>query len=462
MKKENFIINKHNTLKEALLKIEKNHFGIILITDNDETVIGIATDGDIRRSLIDGGDLKNQILSCANLDFVWESIGVSRENIIKKLDKKIKVLPLLDNNKKLVSIITKDNLPLLQEQSVYARSRSPVRISFGGGGSDLTNYFSNVTGAAINYAITIYSHAILKLRKDKKILVNSLDLNETFEAKNIEEFLNVKNQFGLIQSVIKAIKPDNGFELYLYSDYPMNTGLGGSAVVSATILGCFNEFRMDKWNQHEMSELAYQAERLYLEVSGGWQDQYATIFGGFNFIEFNKERNIVHSLKFNDKTLLELEENLILCDTKTSHNSNKIHQDLNNEISKKNIRSLIDKNVKICYEIRNSLLSGNLNKFGQLLDKAWHYKRQFSNEISNPELDKIYEGAKAHGASGGKLLGAGGGGFFLFYVEPFKKHKLMSFLKNKGLGVAPFSFDPSGLKSWTVRENTSQMEVNLK
>jgi len=453
-----FKINKKKTLKEALLKIEKNHFGVIFIIDNDEKVIGISTDGDIRRYLINGGCLSDNILSSANQSFIWETDNSSRENLIKKLVRIIKCLPILDNNRKLISIVTRDNLPLVEENAVYARSRAPVRVSFGGGGSDLTHYFSQGKGAVINTAITIYSHAILKIREDKKIKINSLDLDEIFEADNLNEFLKKKNNFGLIQAIIKTIKPKSGFELYLYSDYPMNSGLGGSSTVSATVLGCFNEFRRDKWNQYELSELSYQAERLYLGISGGWQDQYATVFGGFNFIEFNNKNNIVHPLKFNTNTLLELEESLILCDTGVTHNSDLIHRDLSNQIFKNEIKDLIDANVELCYEIRNALFRGNLTKFGKLLDKAWFYKRQFSNKITSIEIDRIYKKAKVNGALGGKLLGAGGGGFFLFYVEPFKKHDLILYLKSEGLIIRPFSFETSGLKSWTVRENEFQKE----
>ena len=111
------------------------------------------------------------------------------------------------------------------------------------------------------------------------------------------------------------LNPKHGFELHIYSDYPMSSGLGGSAAVSASILGCFNQFKTDKWTRHELSELAFQAERLYLGIAGGWQDQYATIFGGLNFIEFESKQNIIHPLRIDKEIINELEESLILCDT---------------------------------------------------------------------------------------------------------------------------------------------------
>jgi D-glycero-alpha-D-manno-heptose-7-phosphate kinase len=349
----------------------------------------------------------------------------------------------------------------MSEGAVYARARAPVRISFGGGGSDLTHYFSgNDGGAVINTTISLYCHATLRIRSDSKVVVNSLDLGETLQAQNLTEALSRPGRFGLIQAVLKAINPQFGFELFLHSDFPMNSGLGGSAVVSAAMLGCFNQFRRDEWDLYELSEIAYQAERHYLDVAGGWQDQYATVFGGFNFMEFRMDQNIVHPLRIHADTLLELEESLILCDTGTAHDSGDIHRDQRKQMASGQVREMVESNVRLSYEMRNELLRGRLLEFGQLLDTAWKFKRKFSEKISSSHLDQIYANAKAHGAIGGKLLGAGGGGFFLFYVPPFRKHELISHLNLAGLKVRPFRFEQIGLQSWTVREFRNNRDTN--
>jgi D-glycero-alpha-D-manno-heptose-7-phosphate kinase len=336
---------------------------------------------------------------------------------------------------------------------VYARARAPVRISFGGGGSDVTHYFSvKDSGAVINTTISLYSHATLRLRDDDRVVIRSLDLGQTLQAENLKAALAESGEFGLILALLRAVSPDFGFELFLHSDFPMKSGLGGSAVVSSAVLGCFNQFRRDQWSLHELAEIAYQAERLYLGVAGGWQDQYATVFGGFNFMEFRMDQNIVHPLRIHPDTLLELEESLILCDTCTSHDSGDIHQDQRQQMLAPHVRNLVETNVQLSYEMRNDLLRGRLLKFGQLLDKAWHTKRQLSEKISSSRLDDIYESACRHGAIGGKILGAGGGGFFLFYVSPFRRHELIQHLEFSGLKTRPFRFEPQGLQAWTVRE----------
>lgn len=459
MQLDKFLISESASLREALLLIESNHHGIILTTDPSGVVCGLATDGDIRRKLLESGSLDDPIAMCANAEFVWEDPGTTRELLIKRLDHRIRVIPLLDKSRRLVGIVSRDHLPVQAEEAVYARSMSPVRISFSGGGSDLTHYFSGAGGAVINTTISLYSHATLRIRNDEKITIQSLDLNESLNADNLQSILKKKSRFGLIQALLKTIQPDFGFELFLHSDFPMNSGLGGSAVVSATILGCFNQFRQDKWNPHELAELAFQAERLYLGVSGGWQDQYATVFGGFNFMEFRMEQNIVHPLRIHADTLLELEESLILCDTGTTHDSGDIHQDQRLQMEQDDIRKLAQANVEIAYRMRNQLLRGKLLQFGQLLHDAWQLKRQLSRKISTSRLDQIYDDARNHGAVGGKLLGAGGGGFFLFYSSPFRKHELIAHLKQAGLTVRPFRFEQDGLRSWTVREGKNHMEI---
>lgn len=451
MKIENFLIDGNCSIKDALTKIDHNSFGIIFSQKKSGEVYGAATDGDIRRSLIAGLGLDDKLDKCINKKFYWEDENVSREALIKKLDHKIKVIPILDSKMHLIDVITKENLPEIEEMPVYARSKSPVRISFGGGGSDLTHYFSKGIGAVINSTVSFYSHATLHIRPDSKIIIHSLDLRSTLKADNLEDCLNAKGEFGLIQAVIKTINPDFGFELDLHSDFPMSSGLGGSAVVAAAILGCFNQFRKDQWSLHELSELAYQAERLHQGIEGGWQDQYATIFGGFNFIEFKMDQNVVHPLRIPQEILLELEESLVLCNTGVQHNSGNIHKDQRSQMLNKDKQVLVQKNVDLCYKLRNQLLRGSLMEFGKSLDAAWKFKRDLSNEISNPQLDGIYDQAMKNGAIGGKLLGAGGGGFFLFFVPPSSKHLLLSHLEKEGLKASPFRFESDGLKSWKVR-----------
>jgi len=448
----NFTIHPTASIKQALLRLDKNKHGIILIISKSSKLIGVATDGDIRRKLVSDCKISDAIKNCMNTDFVSVNLTTPRESVIKKFDNNIKVIPVLNSKGILQKIYTLNDFPVAPEKSNYSRAKAPVRISFGGGGSDLTHFFAKQKGAVINATVSLYSHAILKKRNDKKVIISSADLNSEIKASNIKAVLKIKTDLSLIQSIIKLIHPDFGFELQIYSDFPHSSGLGGSSAVSAAILGCFNEFKADPWSDYEMAEIAYQAERLSLQISGGWQDQYACTFGGFNFMEFTLDDNLVHPLRLTNKTKLELEQSLVLCNTGISHNSGNIHDDQKISMSDKKIHDLVKLNVENTHKIKNKILKGNLDDFAKLLDTAWQFKRRFSSKISNKKLDNIYSGAKKNGAVGGKLLGAGGGGFFIFYVKPFFRSKLVKYLKSKNLDVVNFSFDENGLQSWKFRE----------
>ena len=445
------LVNESVPIKEALKIIEENQNGFVFTVDNFEKVTGIVTDGDIRRAMINGISLDKEISSCSNTNFIWASIDESREQLIKKLDSHIRFIPVLDNDQKLKHIVSNNFVPLADEQGVYIRARAPVRMSFGGGGSDLTHYFKDSSGAVINSAISLYSNGLMRVRSDSKIIINSYDLNATLTAENLEDAISQKSSFGLIQSILHVAQPKFGFELSLYSDFSVGSGLGGSATLSAVVLGCLNEVRTDPWNQYELVEIAFQAERLHLGIAGGWQDQYASIFGGFNFIEFHKDENIVNPIRVHPDMTSELEESLVLCDTGIGHNSGDIHKDQKETMSSSNIKKLVNANVELTYTIRKHLLRGDLEKFGKCLDAGWQLKRKFSSMISNKHIDEIYNGAMENGASGGKLLGAGGGGYFVFYVRPFKKLQLLNYLKSKNLTMQKFRFEPEGLKTWRRR-----------
>jgi D-glycero-alpha-D-manno-heptose-7-phosphate kinase len=446
-------LSSNASLKEVLTTIEANHFGIIFGKDVDGRIIGLATDGDIRRKILSGVSLNETLDKCLNTDFIWADKFTSRETLLKKLDHKIRIIPILDENQRLFDIVTHKYFPTQLEDSIYVRAKSPVRISFGGGGSDLTHYFVDEPGAVINATINIYAHALLKVRNDESIKIVSSDLDQTIEAENLEELLKAESSFGLIQSTIKAIQPAFGFELYLNSDFPMKSGLGGSAVVSATVLGCFNQLRNDKFDSYELAELAYQAERVYQGIAGGWQDQYATIFGGINFMEFKYEKNQVYPLRVHNDIVSELEENLILCYTGMNHDSGDIHVNQKKEMSKSNVKELVKQNVALTYEIRDQLLRGKLFEFGNSLHQAWELKKQFGENISSKQFDDIYDFARNNGAIGGKILGAGGGGYFLFYCHPFRKQSLVKALRERGHEVRNFKFEGEGLKTWSIRES---------
>jgi D-glycero-alpha-D-manno-heptose-7-phosphate kinase len=429
-----------------------NTHAIVFITKNDK-VIGCATDGDIRTVLLKNKSLDAKIKDAMNRDFIYLfEENASRENILKLLDSKIHVIPILSKDFTLISIASHKNIDWDNQHNIISKAKSPVRISFAGGGTDLTTYFKNQNGVVLNTTIDKFSHSILQKRDDEKIIIISNDFKLKLEFKNISEIL-YDGKLDLIKAVIKLLNPEFGFELTIYSDVPTGSGLGGSAVILSAIIGSFNNFRINKLNSYDIAELAFQAERIELNLSGGWQDQYATVFGGFNFMEFTNNENIINPLRIPDAILNELEDSLILCYTGINHNSSTIHNNQKENMNKNLQQEFAQISKDIAYKMKSRLLKGQLDDFGELLHQAWETKKKFSSKITTTFLDEIYNFAIANGAIGGKLLGAGGGGYFLFYVPTFKKLDLISILQNKGYKIDTFTFDTKGLRTWGTTEN---------
>ena len=448
----NFTISANLKISDALAKIEKNTKGYVCALDESQRLVGLMTDGDIRRHLIAGGQTSDKINCAVNKDFTVVDYKANTEEILKLFDANINFVPMVDTNGHLVQLYHKDDLVFQARPLKHVRSRAPARISLGGGGSDVTYYYGDhERGAVLSSAIGKYAHAALKPTLDNKIRVKSLDLNDEFESESFHFDIEVRDKFSLIKSVINVVKPNKGFELVIYCDFPKSSGLGGSASVCAAILGCFNEFLNRGWNNYDLVDLAYHAERHRLGVEGGWQDQYAAVFGGINLIEFQKQENKVHFVRLSDEIKLELIESCLLVFTGAEHHSGNIHSDQRSVTSAETIKKNIKQNVKLTYEMRDDLLRGRINEIGEKLNQAWEYKKTFSSQISNKYLDSIYSGSMQHGAIGGKLLGAGGGGYFLFIVDPFRRHELSEYLRSRGLETQALNFDAGGLTTWQVR-----------
>ena len=439
------------SIEQAFRQLNAAQRGILFAVSDDGRVIGCVTDGDIRRQLLVKNDLATPLSVFMNRNFTHAKVGSPREQILKLLDTRVHVVPVLDGEGRLVNLCSRDEFRLQDENEVFARARAPARISFGGGGTDLTHFFFDKGGVVINATIAKYAHATLRWRKDEQIHIYSHDLQARVEARDLSE-LRLDGETGLINSAVALIKPQAGFELEVASDFPVGSGLGGSAAVTAAIIGCFNEFRSDPWTRHQIAEMAFQSERLMLNIAGGWQDQYATTFGGFNFMEFSAGENIIVPLRLEARTLRELEACFVLCHTGRNHHSGAIHADQKTRMqSSPEAARAAGRQKDITAEMHRALLRGEVHVYGRLLHEAWQAKRQLSDLISDSATDGIYAHAMNNGAEGGKILGAGGGGYFLFFAPPFARYRLVNALKDIGYDCERLILDADGLQSWKMR-----------
>lgn len=444
------IARAHETVKAAIERMETNGLKIALILDDQEVLLGVITNGDVRRYMLHGGQATDSVTSCMNRDFCSVTHTASREELLKLLDLGFHVIPRIDEQGKLVDVVTPDYTLASPETPILTRARAPVRVSFSGGGSDLTYYFIKNAGAVLSATVALYSHATLIPRTDHQINIYSEDMQTHEYFGSLFDLLRSKGR-GLLSSVVSVIKPSYGFDLYVRSDFPVGSGLGGSSAVATAVVAAFNEMRLDRWTSYEIAELAFQAERLCFGVAGGWQDQYASAFGGINLIELDDKRNLVHAIRMSEEIMNELEECLILCDTKIKHDSSDLHKKQKISVSENEKTSHIHKIVSLSREMHQHLIRGELLEFGKCMGKTWELKKELSNAITNPSIDAIYDAAKKAGALSGKLLGAGGGGFFVFFVQPQYRQQVSQHLRELNCSISNFRIEPNGVTSWRTK-----------
>lgn len=370
--------------------------------------------------------------------------------MLKLFDLGYSVVPRVDARGRLVDLVTPEFELASPEAPVLSRARAPVRLSFSGGGSDLTYYFVDNPGAVLSTTVALYCHTTLVPRADQDIHIHSEDLDTHIHYSSLIELLQSPRQ-DLLSSVISVVKPTYGFDLYVRSDFPVGSGLGGSSAVATAVVAAFNEMRLDRWGTYEVAELAFQAERICFGIAGGWQDQYASAFGGFNLIELDDKKNLVHAIRLEQATLNELEECLILCDSTIKHNSGSLHNKQREAYSADNTNGYLKGIVSLCREMHTHLIRGELLDFGRCMAKSWDLKRNLHSSISNSQIDNIYQAALDAGAIGGKLLGAGAGGFFLFFVQPQHRQHVTKRLRELNCRLSTFKFENEGVTSWRTK-----------
>jgi D-glycero-alpha-D-manno-heptose-7-phosphate kinase len=335
-----------------------------------------------------------------------------------------------------------------------------MRISFGGGGSELSPYVDNFGGAVLSASIGIYAHVtILKERKTSGVSFTSQELGTSLRNIDIEstELLSVPNEFRLSFACMKhvlqinGLKQIEGLHIITGSEAPVGSGLGSSSVLTVAILKALGDILEINWTQTQLAKEAHKVERVSLGLAGGLQDHYAAAFGGINFIEFTKEKEgLVNPIRLDRSTVNAIESSLILLYTGTSRDSSQIIEAQN--------ASLItnpEENTKIFHELKETALlmkksieDGNIEQLGKLLHKSWILKKSSSSKISNKKIDETYESALKLGAYGGKISGAGGGGFMMLLVPPNLKIKIAKALKVEEAIVFPTNLVKMGAESW--------------
>ncbi|MBP6978521.1 MAG: dehydrogenase [Bacteroidales bacterium] len=337
------------------------------------------------------------------------------------------------------------------------RSKAPLRIGLAGGGTDLGNYADRYGGAVLNATISMYAYATIQPRQDGHIVIHALDRNIVLDTPVSTELPMKEGLYlhaGVYHRIVKDfVNKPLSFELTTLVDAPPGSGLGSSSTLVVAILGAFAEWLKIPLGEYDIAQLAYEIERIDLKMAGGKQDQYAATFGGVNFMEFYKDNKvIVNPLRINESNLNELSYNLILYNTEVSRLSNQIIETQQKNVLEQRISSIQAMHGirEQAFMMKEALLRGELEKIGEILDFGWHHKKQMAQGITNPYLDEIYDTALKAGATGGKISGAGGGGFMVLYCPGNSRGAVLRALQRFGGQVKRYGFTAKGLTTWSI------------
>lgn len=344
------------------------------------------------------------------------------------------------------------------------RSRAPLRIGLAGGGTDVSPYSDIYGGAVLNATISLFAFANIALTEDEKITFEAKDF-EVSESYSTKEAIPEGGRLNLLKGVYKRIQKDfpfehNGFQLITNVEAPPGSGLGSSSTLVVAIIGAFVEMLNLPLGEYDIAQYAYEIERVDLHLAGGKQDQYSATFGGFNYMEFYaNNKTIVNPLRIRTAYLHELENNILLFYTSTSRESATI---IEQQVA--NVHSKVEKSVEAMHQLKaqaikmkEALLKGEFYKIGEISDIGFKYKKQMAEKISNSMLDEIYETAKTAGATGGKISGAGGGGFMMFYCPGNTRFDVMNALSLYEGSFLNFTFTKHGLTHWTSLYNNANL-----
>lgn len=341
---------------------------------------------------------------------------------------------------------------------MLVRSIAPLRLGLAGGGTDVSPYSDVHGGYVLNVTINLFAHCSIARRGDDIVEFNAFDLGEK-QSLRAATRLELDGKMSLHKAVYNRFVHDYNndtplsIEVSTYCDAPPGSGLGSSSTLVVAMVTAFAEYLGVGLGEYDIAQLAYEIERKDVQLAGGKQDQYSAAFGGFNFMEFyDNDRVIVNPLRIKQTTALELNENLLLYYTGRSRESANIIREQASSLIRKDERSVaaMHQAKSEAVKMKEYILQAKFGEFAKLLGEAWNTKKQMAVSISNSMIDEIYKSAVDAGAQSGKISGAGGGGFMLFYVDPYHRSSLVDALGKFSGQIIDFRFYFEGALSWKV------------
>lgn len=343
-------------------------------------------------------------------------------------------------------------------ENMIIRARAPLRLGLAGGGTDVSPYCDMFGGYVLNATIDRYAYAVLKKLEKPVVRFTASDENVSSEYP-LDSSFTIDSALSLHKSVYLKIMERfcSGkripLELTTFCDAPPGSGLGSSSTLVVAMVRAFAEMFKIPLDDYRIADLAYEIERVDCGLQGGRQDQYSAAFGGFNFMEFyGNEKAVINTLRIKNWIICELEASLLLYYTGVSRESAKIISDQSSLVRDGSISTIeafhVLKNEAII--MKECLMKGDFNGLISSMRQGWESKKRTANTISNKSIDDIYQAAINAGASAGKVSGAGGGGFMMFFVAPDRRMELIRALSHFGGSVSNVHFTKHGTQAWSI------------
>ncbi len=326
-------------------------------------------------------------------------------------------------------------------------ARAPVRISFAGGGTDLPAYYLKYGGAVVSTTIDKYFYVFLNVSSDDRLQITSSDYR-TFYRHDSDTPLLFDGDLSLPRAILSHFGLARGISMFLASEIPPGTGLGSSSTVAVAMIKAVTTARGLLLSKQQIAELACRIEIEKMGEPIGKQDQYAAAFGDLNLIQFRRDGVSVEPLRISPETRRTLEKNILLFFTGATRQAASIlkAQKASSERDDPEVLAALHSVKEMAFEVKERLERGDLSAFGQMLDLNWQKKKKFAGGISNSFIDQCYDLARSRGALGGKLTGAGGGGFLMLYCEPMCQADVTLALESQGLKRMDFRFESEGAR----------------
>ncbi len=342
---------------------------------------------------------------------------------------------------------------------MFVRARSPLRLGIAGGGTDISPYCDTYGGCVLNATIDMYANCTIELLEPQDgITFIAQDIEQSFHSPIVSR-LPLNGELILHKAIYNRIVRDFNHnqplpvKVYTHSDAPPGSGLGSSSTMVVTILSAYQQLLNLPLGEYDVAKLAYEIERKDCQLSGGRQDQYATTFGGFNFMEFyENERVVVNPLRIRQSIINELESQIVLFFTGVSRSSAQIIDDQVKTTTSEDKKPLeaMHEVKKLAYSMKECLLKSNIDGMSELMKDAWNAKKSTSSSISTKHIELIEDKVLSAGAKSIKISGAGGGGFMMLFVDPIRRLEVERALKELDGHIHPFRFTQQGTQSWTV------------